>query len=138
MPAVHGSRNLSERLSVVAERALSFLSFDNSTVEIFLLSGKEMLKLEKRVGLRKAAGHTPNVLSFTEPIGFPRPETKKRILGEVYVNKDLAKHGFGELAYLLVHGILHLIGYSHTKKNDILQMEALEKKICEKIFRDIA
>ncbi len=120
---------------MVAQKTLSYLSFDNYSIEIFLLSAKEMRELEKKAGIRRPS-HTPNVLSFAEPAGFPHPETKKKVLGEVYVNKYLASRGFMELAHLLIHGILHLMGYSHSKKNDILRMEALERKICEKIFRD--
>ena len=136
MPAVRGLRTLHERLSVVAERTLSYLCSNTSVVRVFLLSGKEMRALEKKVGMGRA-DHTPNVLSFEEPAGFPHPETKGRVLGEVYLNKDLAAHGFREFAYLLIHGILHLLGYSPTEKNDILRMEALERKICEKVFKSI-
>ncbi len=135
MLAARGSRSLHERLSAVAERALLSLASPASTVEIFLLSSEEMHNLEKKVGMQRA-GHVPNVLSFGEPEAFPHPETKKKMLGEVYLNKDLAVRGVQDLAYLLVHGILHLMGYSHAKKNDTLEMEHLEQQICEKIFRD--
>ncbi len=134
MPAARGTRDLEKRLSMVARKTLSYLSFKNSEVKILLLSGKEMRELERKMGMQRPR-HTPNVLSFTEPAGFPHPESKGKLLGEVYVNRDVSEQGYGELAYLLIHGILHLLGYSHKKKNDILKMEALEREICEKVVR---
>lgn len=134
MPA-GGSRHLNGHLSVIARKTLSYLSLKNSTVRIFLLSGKEMRALEKRAGIRTSGRHTPNVLSFSEPRGFPHPETKKKLLGEIYLNKDLSAYGFDNLAYLFIHGVLHLLGYSHERKSDILHMETLEREICEKVLR---
>ena len=129
-------RSLAWRLSVIAQKTLSHLSFKNCTVKIFLLSGREMREFEGKTGMRRANRHTPNVLSFAEPAGFPHPETEDKLLGEVYLNKGLAAHGFEELAYLLIHGILHIMGYSHEGKNDILKMEALEREICKKVLQD--
>ena len=136
MPVIRGYRNIYDRLVLVARKSLKQLSFADYTVHIFLLDGTEMKKLEERAGLQKQKNHVPNVLSFPEPAGFPHPETEVKLLGEVYLNKDLASEGFEELAYLLIHGILHLLGYSHDKKNDILLMEETEWKICEKIFNN--
>ena len=129
-------RSLAGRLSVIAQKTLSDLSLKNCTVKIFLLSGKEMRDFEEKTGMRRANRHTPNVLSFSEPEGFPHPETEGKLIGEVYLNKDLAARGFDGLAYLLIHGILHIMGYSHEEKNDILKMEALEQEICKKVLQD--
>ena len=135
MPSARGTSYLEKRLFTVAQKTLSYLSLKDSSVRIFLLSGAEMCELEKKAGMRRP-GHVPNVLSFAEPKGFPHPETRRKLLGEVYVNKDLATYGFLELVYLLIHGILHLVGYSHEKKNDILNMEVLEREIYKKVLRN--
>ncbi|TRZ64960.1 MAG: rRNA maturation RNase YbeY, partial [Spirochaetia bacterium] len=36
--------------------------------------------------------------------------------------------------YLLVHGLLHLFGYDHKKKNDIIKMERMENWVISKLF----
>lgn len=40
-------------------------------------------------------------------------------------NKALANH----VAHLIVHGVLHLLGYDHIRDGDATRMEALEVKI---------
>ena len=52
--------------------------------------------------------------------------TKKRVLGDIYISVDKAKsqaeeynHSLArELSFLAVHGLLHLLGYDHMKKED--------------------
>jgi probable rRNA maturation factor len=73
----------------------------------------------------------PNVLAFPEPEQFPHPEAKKAYLGEIYLNKDILKESPERAMPLLLHGILHLLGYDHKKKSDIKTMEALEKAILQ-------
>lgn len=41
-----------------------------------------------------------------------------------------------EAAYLLVHGICHLMGYDHMEENDKLRMRAMEEKILGSIGMD--
>ncbi|HYL31883.1 MAG TPA: rRNA maturation RNase YbeY [Stellaceae bacterium] len=77
-----------------------------------------------------------NVLSFAsaEP---KRRRTKLRLLGDVVVahgtvarearaqGKTLADH----LAHLVVHGVLHLLGFDHERAAEARRMEALEVTI---------
>lgn len=118
------------RLGTLSRRFLRILKIKNSSVEIFLLSGAEMRRLGRKY-LKKKKGHTPAVLSFTEPKRFPHPEKKGRFLGEIYLNKDLGRGGSLRLRQLLLHGLLHILGYSHDKKSDTLKMERLEKKLAK-------
>ena len=70
-----------------------------------------------------------NVLSF--PGGDPV------LLGDVVlaletVKREAAEQGkrFGDhLSHLVVHGVLHLIGYDHVKTRDAAAMEALERRV---------
>lgn len=110
-------------------------------MDIFFLTASEMRSLEKRCGIAKP-GHVPNVISFREPEGFPHPERRGRIVGEVYLNKELSKSKqrraevLGNyLTFLLIHGILHITGYSHSQKHDRLAMESLEDRMLKKIFK---
>jgi ssRNA-specific RNase YbeY (16S rRNA maturation enzyme) len=115
-----------------AGRILKKLRIKNASVDIILLRGRDLALLKKRFGLHKP-GKTPDVLAFQEPMRFPHPELRgKRLLGEVYLNQDL---DLERLGFLLVHGILHLIGLSHEQKDDILKMERLEQELFRSIFR---
>ncbi|MEK7547017.1 MAG: rRNA maturation RNase YbeY [Patescibacteria group bacterium] len=100
-------------------------------IDVFLLGDAEMKRIKKRFLPREKG--PANVLSFGEPAGWPRPERGAPKLGEIYLNLDLTGGGTGELAALLVHGVLHLLGYDHRKKSDRMKMENLEKKILLKL-----
>ncbi|SRR5258708_7006666 len=119
-----------KKLARLAEKILKTLKVRNATLEIFLLPNREIKALKKRFIKKQTE---PNVLAFPEPARFPHPETKRRYLGEIYLNSDILKKSPGRAAPLLLHGILHLLGYDHKKKMDIMRMENLEKKILEKI-----
>ncbi len=105
----------------------------NIDVDIYLVSDEEMRAINKRFrGKDKAT----NVLSFREPKGFPHPERKKRILlGEVYLAPAYIENKGENIEALVIHGVLHLAGYTHDKVRDRMEMEKKEKeilKICQK------
>ncbi len=64
-----------------------------------------------------------------------------RILGDVYISIDKAKsqseeYGHSllrELSFLAVHGMLHLLGYDHMKKEDEEVMFKLQDEILEEM-----
>jgi len=135
------------KLSELAKKALKALRVKNAEVGVFLLGKGEMRRLKARFfkgkkGVRPAgSGHHPaksrqaDVLSFLEPKNFPHPEARRRYLGEIYLNKNLGGKG-GRLPPLLIHGLLHLLGFSHGRKRDILKMESLEKKLSGRILKN--
>jgi probable rRNA maturation factor len=114
----------------LADKILKALKIHGATMDIFLLDNTKIAALKARFIKKKTE---PNVLSFPEPAHFPHPETKKRYLGEIYLNKDILKRSPERANILLLHGVLHLLGYDHVKKADSIEMEVLEKKILAKL-----
>lgn len=58
------------------------------------------------------------------------------ILSVPHIYAQAAEYGHSpqrEAAYLLVHGICHLMGYDHMEEEDKVQMRALEEKILEQV-----
>jgi probable rRNA maturation factor len=115
------------RLSV---KILKMLKVRGATLDIFLLPNAEIKRLKARFIKKRTE---PNVLAFPEPISFPHPEVRKKYLGEVYLNKDILKRSPARSAPLLLHGILHLLGYDHKRPADIKKMESLEKALLMKL-----
>ncbi|MGE3540987.1 MAG: rRNA maturation RNase YbeY [Candidatus Tectimicrobiota bacterium] len=79
-----------------------------------------------------------NVLAFPQaPAGAG--ESESSLLGDVIVSLAVAKQEAADLqqaleervVYLLLHGLLHLLGYDHEAPLPRRRMEALEKKILE-------
>ena len=115
-----------EKLQLIAAKILKTLGVRPAMLDIVLLTDAEMKRMKWRLLGKETE---PNVLSFPEPKRFPHPETKKRYLGEVYLNRDILKKSPERTAPLLVHGILHLLGYDHKERIAAVQMERLEEKI---------
>lgn len=79
-----------------------------------------------------------NVLSF--PCDWDLPE-EPRLLGDIVIavevvnreakeqNKKMEAHW----AHIVVHGLLHLLGYDHLNDADAEKMETLEKQILAKL-----
>jgi probable rRNA maturation factor len=118
------------KLARLADKILKALRVRGAAMDIILLDNKSMAALKARFIKKKTE---PNVLSFPEPAHFPHPETKKRYLGEIYLNRDILKRSPERARALLLHGILHLLGYDHVKKADIAEMETLEAKMLKKL-----
>lgn len=73
-----------------------------------------------------------DVLAFPESADFPHPDEPNR-LGEIFLNWDAFKDDFDHLRFLLVHGVLHLLGYTHDGDRDTIVMEKLERTLCRRI-----
>ena len=107
---------------------LSIIGLSGCEVDIYLISDELMHELNLKY--RKKDKPT-TVLSF-EAADIPRPETKYRHLGEVYLAPKYISAHNEDIRRLLVHGILHLIGYDHMKKADTDRMEKKEKEVLKK------
>lgn len=80
--------------------------------------------------------------SFTDVLAFPMEDdfvSTKDILGDVVISPEVAlrqakKHSFeDELVLLVIHGVLHLLGYRDEKKKMREMMENRERKILKKM-----
>jgi probable rRNA maturation factor len=76
-----------------------------------------------------------NILSFSHPKDFiiPAPPRKDKILGEIYLAPNYIKKHRENLDFMVIHGLLHLLGYDHAAKNDRMRMEKKEREIFAKI-----
>ncbi len=85
-----------------------------------------------------------DVLSFRydESIGFPKQECGSKVIGDIVidinqVNRQKGTSSFEmEFLSVLVHGILHLMGYDHVKISDRYDMEQKERKYSQIILGD--
>ena len=119
-----------KRVRKAAGAALSFLGKDGFLVEVNLVSDAEIKKLNRRFRKKDKA---TNVLSFSEPKNFPFPESRLHCLGEVYLAPDYIRKREENFSLLVVHGVLHLLGFSHSHGSDRIEMERLEDKILQNV-----
>ncbi len=106
-------------------------------VEVFLLGDRFWKRHAGEFKRTKRGRHMArdgfNVLSY--PAGsFPRPKHEKKSLGVIYLDLDYIKRHGEDVAFMLLHGILHLLGYGHVRKNDRIKMERQERRLL-RMFR---
>ena len=153
MPIVMNNRQRMENVStdLLKERGetiLSVLGVDDAEVVITLVSDRRMTVLNRDFrGYRK----TTDVLSF--PIDRDDlPPGCPPMLGDVIISTQKARvqatarskerNGTGysfldELTFLMIHGILHLVGFDHMDDEDAESMESRELELFRN-FADIA
>jgi probable rRNA maturation factor len=103
-------------LAALAERTLVAEGKDNGELSISFVTPDEMAQLHEQYA---GEPEPTDVLSF--------PLDEDGLLGDVIVCPDEAQrnnpqNSVGELRLLVVHGILHLLGYEHEEEKDRLVM----------------
>jgi probable rRNA maturation factor len=107
-----------------ARRLASFLRKKGS-IEIYLVDDKRMQRLNKQF---RGKNKPTNVLSFPKPKGFPGQE-----LGEVYLDPVYIDKKKENLDLMLVHGVLHILGYDHKQKSDRIVMQKKEAELLKRL-----
>jgi probable rRNA maturation factor len=129
-----------ELLDLAAFALKELLVDKRAELEISLVDEAEMTRLHEE--WMDEAGPT-DVLSF--PMDELRPNELSEndevpvVLGDVVICPDVARkqgdtagHGMDhELRILLVHGILHLLGFDHLEPDEEVEMFALQGKIVQ-------
>jgi rRNA maturation RNase YbeY len=109
---------LARRLGRNARRLLRGLGLADAELSVMLVSDAEMRKLNRRW---RGKDRATDVLSFSQVEGAGRAPSG--LLGDVVISVDTARRQAAERAAplgregdrLLVHGLLHLLGYDHER-----------------------
>lgn len=111
-----------------------------------LVTGDE--KVRELNHLYRGLDCTTDVLSFalTEGDDFVAPPDGVLHLGEVIISypqaerqaPEMGKETKQEIALLLVHGILHLLGYDHAEEDEEQLMRAKEASLLQTAFGGVA
>lgn len=122
-------RSLDRRLlryeKTLKRTAEGFLKFfkEKRQLEIYIVNSKQIQKLN----LQYRKQNKPTDVLAIEPPDFP--DAKKQSLGEIYLNPSYLKTKPYDVHYILVHGLLHLLGFTHKKKGDNMEMQSKEKEV---------
>jgi probable rRNA maturation factor len=107
------------QLRIIARKILSYLGLSESELSIVIVDNEQIREINKNY-LGKDC--PTNVVSFSMSEG-EYGNVNPNILGDVIISvekahEDAVKSGISsndEIDHLLIHGILHLIGYNHEK-----------------------
>lgn len=102
-------------------------NLENCMFNIILVDNEYIHKLNKEY---RNIDRPTDVISFALEDSKDEIDLGFRVLGDIYISIDKAReqavsygHSFlRELAFLTVHGLLHLLGYDHMEKEDEIIM----------------
>jgi len=123
-------------LKDITEKILSELNLNNAEISITLTDNERIREINKEW---RGKDKPTDVLSFPqdETIGY-----EYRLLGDVIISLSYAKAQAEEIGLtlkeevlrLMIHGILHLLGYDHeTNEEDAKIMFELQDRIFDKL-----
>jgi len=124
-------RTLEAALRTAVRAALDAAGQDGGEVTLVVSGDEEMRALNKHF---RGADNPTNVLSFGQPEDAGLPESGPSVLGDVVlaretIAREAAEQGktfTAHMSHLAVHGVLHLLGYTHDNDGDAGRMERLE------------
>lgn len=112
------------KLKFIAQSVLEHEGITESEVSVLLTDDTKMTQLNQQY-FRK--NYTTDVISF--------PQNERNVLGDVAVSVETAEkqaitfghHLEDELVYLIIHGILHLLGFDDLKIQSRRKMRVKER-----------
>lgn len=124
------------KIKELTKRILQLLGVRADEVSIMFVSDEEMKYYNQTY---RGVPEPTDVLSF--PLEGLTPEGKRN-LGDIIVSLETASRQAEELGHsleqevkiLLIHGLIHLLGYDHT--TDQGEMEAKEREILRRLEED--
>ena len=125
----------------IVKKTLEELALKNPEISILLLDDHQIQELNRDYLRRNRP---------TDVIAFPMrdaafPEVQPQLLGGVVVSLETAARQarennislYEELMLLLIHGILHLLGYDHERSlRGAQRMRALERRLRTRLLED--
>ncbi|MBU0506396.1 rRNA maturation RNase YbeY [bacterium] len=132
-------------LKTNVKKALKFFKLTQTSLEITLTSNAF---IKKQNNIFRNINQPTDVLSFpavavtNKTIG-KATHFKGKHLGDILISLDRAHEqakaqGISlqkEVLFLIIHSILHLMGYDHATEKECLSMQKLESKALKKIYK---
>ncbi len=134
------SRQWQDTIVKVIQKALAVHGRAGDEVSVILVDDQYIRELNRDY---RGVDRPTDVLSFALDEGEEMPDVaeENHLLGDIYISLDTAKrqaeeYGHSlerEIAFLALHGVLHLLGYDHMEETETKAMREQEKRILEEL-----
>lgn len=116
--------------------AIEHEKLDNLEFSVIVVDNEKIHELNKEF---RGIDRPTDVITFALEDNEDFPMMDTRVLGDIYISLDKAKgqaveygHSFlRELAFLSIHGFLHLLGYDHMKEDEEKIMFGKQEEILD-------
>ncbi len=142
LPGIRIDEDVENVVRKAAEKALFAEGCGDCEVSIFLTDDDEIHRLNR---LYRGVDSPTDVLAFAMREGIDN-DLNREILGDVVVSLPRAEEQAGmychslevEMSLLISHGVLHLLGYEHEQRDDLLVMQQKQRDILRLLGYDLA
>lgn len=120
-------------IETLLNKTVKFLDIEQAIFNVIIIDDERIHQINREYR---------NVDRPTDVISFALEDDKSmtselRILGDIYVSIDTARRQAyeyynseqEELRFLIIHGLLHLLGYDHMKEEEEKEMMSLEEEV---------
>ncbi len=129
-----GQNKFSDKLLIVAKETLKKLHIEEAIFSLNFLTEVEMKKLNKQY---RGFDKSTDVLSFPVNSNFEEEE-----LGDIFICGTVVEENAlhyhhsiqREYCFVIIHGILHLLGYDHIEEAEATEMFELQAKLIEEML----
>ena len=126
-----------DELKVFLENVCKDEKLDNVMFNVIIVDNEKIHEINKEY---RGIDRETDVISFALEDDKSFNRTDIRILGDIYISIDKVEsqsieygHSFKrELFFLALHGLLHLLGYDHMKKEDEIVMFGKQEEVLKK------
>lgn len=114
--------------------ALNKLNIENVEFNVIFVNNKKIKELNNTY---RNINNETDVITFALEDYDKSLYEERRILGDIYISLEKAEeqakeydHSLKrEVLFLIIHGLLHLLGYDHMKKEDEIKMFKVQEEI---------
>ena len=140
-PGAQVGKEMENLIRKAAENVLLMENSEDCEVSILLTDDVEIHRLNR---LYRDVDRPTDVLAFAMREGVDG-DLNREILGDVVISLPKAKQQAGvyghsfevEILFLVSHGVLHLLGYEHDEKDDMLEMQRKQSNILRSLGYDL-
>ena len=141
LPGIQIGDEMRSIIGKAAEAALLMEKCEGCEVSIFVVDDAEIHRLNK---LYRDVDRPTDVLAFAMREGIDS-DLNRDVLGDVVVSLTRAEqqarlygHDLGlEMSLLVSHGVLHLLGYDHEKRDDLSLMQRKQREVLGSLGYDV-
>ncbi len=121
-------------LNKLLEKVITKLKLENAIFSIVFIDDEKMQEINKQY---RNKDETTDVLSFAFEDNEDIKYNEFRVLGDIYISipkmqaqaLEYDNSEKSELAFLVVHGLLHLLGYDHMTDKEEKEMFSLQEAL---------
>jgi len=122
-------KNMKKKFIMITDKILSDFNKKNKYINLYITNSHEIKNINKNY--RK-------IDKETDVISFPLEDEYDNCLGEIIISEEYVNNKYDNyeksMQELLIHGILHILGYDHKTEKTYTKMIAIQEGYLKEFY----